>query len=133
MSRLALLPLLLALAACASDPPLAGDAQPAPIVAEGLDFTRTNEVRLGDGAAPVGYLVEFLRVPTGVIDERVYREGSALVQDALLTDVGFVSPAGVGYRFDAEGNAVEIGFGARTQHVATLLGGTGKVRLSPVL
>ncbi|MCB9899681.1 MAG: hypothetical protein H6825_16870 [Planctomycetes bacterium] len=134
MSRLAALPLVLlvALAACAADPQRADEAPPAPVVAEGLDFTRTSEVRFGGTGEPSGYLVEFLRVPTGVIDQRVYREGTALVQDARLADVGFVSPAGVGYRFDAEGHTVDLGFGSRNAHIATLLGGSGKPTLTVV-
>ena len=37
-----------------------------------------------------------------------------------------------GFRFDPEGKLEDLGFGSRMTHVATLLGGDGKVTLTPV-
>lgn len=131
MFRLAIVSLLLLVAACAADPKDARDLLPEPVIARGMEFTRTHAVNFGDDTRPAGYLVEFLRVPNGVVDERVYSAGTALIQDALLADVGFVSPAGAGYRFEGGGTA-PLGFAARTVHVTTLLGGEGRPALTPV-
>lgn len=133
MIRLALLASLLVLASCASDGRRLATAHGASggadlSVARDLAFSHTYEVWFRDATEISGYLVEFYRVPAGVVDERIHKPGTALVQDASLATVGMITPGGRGYRFDAQGMSHDLGFGSRSALVAKVLGGSEPVR-----
>jgi len=130
--------LLLLLAACAghSEHVAGGSTSRQLDVATGHAFTRLVEVRFGADLEPSGYLVEFAALPLGIRDERLYTSGSVLVQDRGLRDLGFITPGGHAYAFDAQGKALDRGWLARDAHVRALLGGSGPPRyrvLSPDL
>ena len=117
--------LLLTLLGCASSPD-AVEERPHQTEARDLAFTHTYEVRFGSNESVAGYFVEFFNVPEGVVDRRLYPTGTALVQDLDLETVGFITPSGRAYAFDEHGNAVDLGYDGRHDHVAKLLGVAGK-------
>ncbi len=94
-------------------------------VASGHAYTRLVEVRFGDPAELAGYLVEFAGLPLGIRDERPYSPGSVLVQDRKLANLGFITPGGHAYAFDADGLAHDRGWLSRDEHVRALLGASG--------
>lgn len=122
MTRL-LAALALLLAACSSGPTLRGDHDRG--VARETAYTHTYEVLFGDGAQPVGYLVEFYRVPQGIVDERPFKPGTVLLQDLDFRMVGFITPGAHGYVFDAAGATLDLGYGGRDRHVAEVFGRSG--------
>jgi hypothetical protein len=126
---------VLGLAACAgpSTPPSApADAasRPAPTrqAACELAFTETSEIRFGDEL--VGYLVEVLAVPDGVLDERAFAPGTALIEDRDLELLGFISPRGTTYRFEQDGRAHAVAFGTRGANIAAFFGRHGEPTLT---
>jgi hypothetical protein len=84
--------------------------------AKGLDFTETFEIRFGKEL--VGYLVDVLETPEGVIDTRAYLPGTALIESRDLELLGFISPRGTSYRFRADGTAEAVGYGTRDRNIA---------------
>src|SRR5262245_34924859 len=94
----------LALACCSRDktppappPPVAQPAaKPGPQIAKDLQFSETFEVRFGEDF--VGYVVDVLPVPAGIVDERQYPEDTKLIQDKDFKLLGFISPRGTIYR-----------------------------------
>lgn len=128
-----LLPAVLLLAACSASP----DAPPQPeapppsaAAARDLQYTQTFEVRWGDELA--GYLVEVLPTPAGIPDARAFQPGTYLIEGPDLELLGFISPHGTTYRFDAEGAARTVGWGSRDQGIAAFFGRNGPPRLVPV-
>jgi hypothetical protein len=108
-----------ALAACAGTSSSA-DSTPRPertrATARDLAFTETFEIRFGNDL--VGYLVDVLEVPEGVVDARAYPPGTALIEDRNLVMLGFTSPRGTSYRFRQDGSAEAVGYGARNSSLA---------------
>jgi hypothetical protein len=104
------------------------DAPPRPArtraAAQGLDFTATFEIRFGDEL--VGYLVDVLDVPTGVVDTRAYPPGTALIEDRNLDLLGFISPRGTSYRFREDGSAEGVGYGSRSSSIAAFFRRNGE-------
>lgn len=91
-------------------------------VARDHAYTRLLEIRLDDETQVSAYLVQFDVLPQGVIDERPYPVGTALVQDTDLNTLGFLTPKGQAFRFDDDGRSHSLGFGARHQQIALILG-----------
>ncbi len=123
------LPALL-LAACTStgnaDAPKAPDAaRPRATrgAADDMQFTETFEVRFG--TEHVGYVVDVLPVPDGVVDQRAYRPGTKLIQGLSFEFLGFISPHGTTYRFDPTGDAHTVGVGSVEQGIAAFFGKNG--------
>jgi len=118
--------LALALPACSSassnpapaaPPPVAQPAaKPGPQIAKDLQFSETFEVRFGEDF--VGYVVDVLPVPHGIVDERQYPEGTKLIQDKDFKLLGFISPRGTMYRFDASGGSEAVGSGSLEKNLA---------------
>lgn len=128
-----LLPATLLLAACAAAP----DAPPQPerpaptaAAARDLQYTETFELHWGDELA--GYLVEVLPAPAGIADARAFRPGTSLIEGPDFALLGFISPHGTTYRFDAEGTARPVGWGSREQGITAFFGRNGPPRLVPV-
>jgi hypothetical protein len=122
---------VLGLAACAgtSEPapgPADSASRPAPTrrAARELAFTETFEVRFGGEL--VGYLVEVLAVPDGVVDERAFAPGTALIENRDLELLGFISPRGTTYRFEQDGSAHAVAFGTRSANIAAFFGRQGE-------
>ena len=132
MIRLALIATLLLTVSCASggDHGASGGATAGAdlSVARDLAFSHTYEIWMRGSNAPDGYLVEFYRVPTGIVDERIHKPATALVQDSTLDTVGLITPGGRGFRFDPLGNSLDLGFGSRSALVSEILGGEEPVR-----
>jgi len=125
-----LLPAVLLLAACSATPDAAPSPEPPPpsaAAARDLQFTETFEIRFG--ADLVGYLVEVLPAPEGVPDARAFRPGTALIEGPDFELLGFVSPHGTTYRFDATGEARAVGWGSRNQGIAAFFGRNGAPKL----
>jgi hypothetical protein len=95
-------------------------------------YTRMLEVRVVDDITIVAYLVEFEDLPIGVIDERPFPIGTALVQDVKLNTVGFLTPGGEAFRFDDDGASHSLGHGSRHELVARVLGTSAHVRFRVV-
>ena len=115
-------PLLLCalLAACSSGSPRQHDGRVAasnPLLQNEYAFTHTHEVRFGESQQVVGYLVEFLRMPEGLEDQRDFPPGTVLLQDARFETIGMITPGREGIVFDAEGAARSLGHGGREQLV----------------
>ena len=139
MRRTLLLPVLLLTAACqsgsSSGPPdrPGGWADPSPgaTAAHDLPSTETFEIRFGDDL--VGYLVEVKPMPPDQPDQRPYKPGTSLIQDRNFTFIGFISPAGTTYKFDANGNSAHaVGFGSRNQSIAAFFRRNGSPRILAV-
>ena len=86
-------------------------------------YTRLVEVRFAGAPDAAGYLVEFTELPLGILDERPYPPGTVLVQDRQLRNVGFLTPQGRAFAFDADGRAQDRGQGGRDAQVSALLSG----------
>ena len=131
MRRALLLPALLLIAACqsgsAEHPAGVAGHGPTAVAAHDLPCTETFEIRFGDEL--VGYLVEVKPMPAGEPDERPYKPGTSLIQDKAFTFVGFITPAGTTYRFDAAGNGHTVGFGSRNQSIAAFFRRNGSPRI----
>jgi len=134
-----LLPALLLIAACqsgsSSGPPdrPSGWAEPpaGAVAAHDLPSTETFEIRFGDDL--VGYLVEVKPMPPDQPDERPYKPGTSLIQDRNFTFIGFISPAGTTYKFDANGSSAHaVGFGSRNQSIAAFFRRNGSPRILAV-
>jgi hypothetical protein len=81
----------------------------------------------------VGYLVEVKPMPPDQPDERPYKPGTSLIQDRNFTFIGFISPAGTTYKFDASGNTAHaVGFGSRNQSIAAFFRRNGSPRILAV-
>jgi len=80
-----------------------------------LEPTRTFEIRFGSELA--GFLIEVLPAPADAPDTRAYEPGTALIQARDRTPLGFISPRGTTYRFDASGEARTVGFGSRSTSI----------------
>ncbi|MHC5212068.1 MAG: hypothetical protein ACYTG2_15220 [Planctomycetota bacterium] len=119
--------LLAALLACAGPAPAADDAsrpERTRQTAKDLAFTETFEIRFGDEL--VGYLVDVLEVPAGVLDERAYAPGTALIEGLDLEFLGFISPRGTTYRFHEDGSAEAVGYGSRNLNIAAFFRRNGE-------
>ncbi len=117
-------------AACSSAPHARAATPPAVrtlAAARDLQYADTLEIRFG--ADLVGYVVEVLPVPEGLLDERPWTPGTLLIQGPQLDFLGFITPGGTTYRFDAQGGAHAIGFGSRDQGIAAFFGRNGTPRL----
>jgi hypothetical protein len=115
------LPVLLLLAACSSTPsepaaPAPPPPEPTATAAHDLPSTETYEIRFGDEL--VGYLVDVKPLPDGQTDTRPFKPGTSLIQDKRFEFLGFISPMGITYKFDAQGEAHKVGFGSRNQSIA---------------
>lgn len=125
-----ILPLLL-LAAChaPSTPPAAAPGPSTPHLSQARDlrWTETFEIRFGDEL--VGYLEEVRDAPVGEKDERPFKPGTSLIEDKDLKVIGFISPYGTTYRFNAEGEAKTVGFGSRNQSIAAFFRQNGEPRI----
>lgn len=117
--------LLLPLLGCASGSSTHGDSSGA-VEARDLAFSHTYEVRFGSAEDVQGYIVEFFRVPEGILDRRLYPVGTVLVQNLDLVTIGFITPGSRGYAYDEHGNAIDLGFDGRNDHVIAMLGGGGR-------
>ncbi len=129
MRRL-LLPATLLLSACATGgdaPATAPETPPQAAAARDLQFTETWEIRFGDEL--VGYLVEVLPAPEGLTDTRKFGPGTALVEGLDFQLLGFISPRGTTYRFDAAGEAQAVGWGSRNMSIAAFFQRNGAPRL----
>jgi hypothetical protein len=123
-----ILPLLL-LAACSSSSEQAQPEPPPPTKAAAVDlrYTETFEIRFGDEL--VGYLREVKPVPAGEQDVRAFPAGTALIESQDFELLGFISPMGTTYRFNAAGEAKAVGFGSRNQSIAAFFKKNGDPRI----
>ena len=124
-----ILPLLL-LAACssASEKSQVPEAPPpSKAAAVDLRYTETFEIRFGDELA--GYLREVKPVPAGEADGRAFPAGTALIESKDFELLGFLSPLGTTYRFNAAGEARTVGFGSRNQSIAAFFQKSGEPRI----
>ena len=124
MSRLAVL--LLTLGACATGSTDDGDSIDPRKIATDLAYSHTYAVTFTEDGKTIGYVVEFYRVPQGIIDRRSSPPGTVLVQDLDLENIGFITPGGRAFRYDARGGAHDMGFAGRDQHVASFFGQSGR-------
>lgn len=125
-----ILPLLL-LAACSSTSDDSGSAPEAPpptkAAAIDLRYTETFEIRFGDEL--VGYLREVKPVPAGETDGRAFPAGTALIESKDFELLGFLSPLGTTYKFNAAGEAKAVAFGSRNQSIAAFFKKSGEPRI----
>jgi len=116
--------LALSFSACASDAPAEQEAEAVvtehPALTRQMAFTHTHEVNFGESEQVVGYLVEFLRVPEGVVDERTFPAGTVLLQDLEFKTVGLITPGQEGVAFDDQGVPTSLGHGGREQLVMAM-------------
>jgi hypothetical protein len=101
--------------------------------AHDLSYTTTSEIRFGDEL--VGYLVEVQPVPGGVVDERKWEPGTAIIEDTKFVYIGILSPHGTTYRYDADGQLKKVGLGigeGRGADIATFFHRNGEPKLVPV-
>ena len=123
----------LLLTACASHEPAAATpdkAARAPATrdaAHDLSYTATSEIRFGGEL--VGYLVDVQPVPGGIVDDRPWEPGTALIEDSKFEFIGFISPHGTTYRFDADGQPRTVGFGSRSSGIAAFFRRNGEPQL----
>lgn len=118
-----LLPLLMTLAvSCASGAHAGGSDLDSLRTLRGFDGTHTFSVRSVGSEAVAGYIVEFFQAPDGADDQRDWPAGVVLVQDLDLKNVGFISVAGKGYRYDKNGDSQPLAARGRHAQIATLLG-----------
>jgi len=118
-----LLPLLMLLAVgCASGAKAGGSDLDSLRTLRGFDGTHTFSVRTVGSDEIAGYIVEFFQAPDGSTDERDWPAGAVLVQDLELKNVGFLSVAGKGYRFDKDGSSQPLNARGRNAQIAALLG-----------
>jgi len=92
--------------------------------ARDLQFTETSEIQFSGEV--VGYLVDVLPVPEGIVDDRPWEPGTALIQDTKFQFMGFVSPRGTTYHFDPDGNPRVVGWGSRIDGIAAFFKRNGK-------
>jgi len=116
----------LLLTACASHEPAAATpdkAARAPATrdaAHDLSYTATSEIM------PV---VDVQPVPGGIVDDRPWEPGTALIEDSKFEFIGFISPHGTTYRFDADGQPRTVGFGSRSSGIAAFFRRNGEPQL----
>ena len=124
-----ILPLLL-LAACSSaETSSSAPEAPPPTKAEAVDlrYTETFEIRFGNEL--VGYLREVKPVPAGEQDGRAFPPGTALIESKDFELLGFLSPLGTTYKFNAAGEAKAVGFGSRNQSIAAFFKKNGDPKI----
>jgi len=109
-----------------------GPPRPAPTLAAAADLepTRTFEIRFGSELA--GFLIDVLPAPPGTPDQRAYEPGTALIQARDRTLLGFISPRGTTYRFDASGAARTVGFGSRSTSITAFFRKNDPPTLVPI-
>jgi hypothetical protein len=95
-------------------------------VATDMAFTVTKEVWFGD--RHVGFVVDVLAVPDGFLDQRPYKAGTLVVEDLTMFPIGFISPRGSSYAFDANDEAKLVAFGGRDSSVARFFKANGMPR-----
>ena len=130
---------MLSLAACSSTGSAAGGGddhadRPKATLGAALDlhYTETFEVRFDNQV--VGYMVDVLPVPSGIVDQRAYAPGTKLIQGKDFQFIGFISPHGTTYRFDSSGAAKTVGVGSVEQGIAAFFRKNGPptlVSISP--
>ena len=134
MSRpaLTLSALLLVLAPACAGPGSSDADRPARTLASTADLspTRTFEIRFGSELA--GFLIDVLPAPPGTPDQRAYEPGTALIQARDRTLLGFISPHGTTYRFDASGEARTVGFGSRSTSISAFFRKNDPPTLVPI-
>jgi len=92
--------------------------------------SQTYEVRFGSEL--VGYLIEVLPAAAGAPDTRAYEPGTAVIADLKRTLLGYISPRGTTYRFDAAGQAHTVGFGSRSTSIAAFFLKNDPPTLTPI-
>jgi hypothetical protein len=92
--------------------------------------SQTYEVRFGSEL--VGYLIEVLPAAAGAPDTRAYEPGTAVIADLKHTLLGYISPRGTTYRFDAAGQAHTVGFGSRSTSIAAFFLKNDPPTLTPI-
>jgi hypothetical protein len=125
--------LLLLAPACAGTGTAPADAErPARTLQSTADLspTRTFEIRFGSELA--GFLIDVLPAPAGAPDQRAYEPGTALIQARDHTLLGFISPRGTTYRFDASGEARTVGFGSRSTSITAFFRKNDPPTLVPI-
>jgi hypothetical protein len=95
-------------------------------------YTLLVEVRADDDVEVSGYLIEFEKLPVGVVDRRPYPIGTILIQDIDLNMMGFLTPGGHAFRFDSEGRPYSLGYGHQNELVARVLNTSASLRFRPV-
>lgn len=98
--------------------------------AEDLAPSRTNEIRFGSEL--VGYLIEVLPAPGGAPDTRAYEPDSAVIADLDRQLLGYISPHGTTYRFDAAGASHTVGFGSRSTSITAFFRKNDPPTLTPI-
>jgi len=98
--------------------------------AEDLAPSRTFEIRFGSEL--VGYLIEVLPAPAGEPDTRAYEPDTAVIADLDRTLLGYISPHGTTYRFDAAGESHTVGFGSRSTSIKAFFRKNDPPTLTPV-
>ena len=136
MSRRPALPSVLAAAlllvpACAGPRGAEGE-RPAPTRQSAADLapSRTYEIRFGSEL--VGYLIEVLAAPAGAPDTRAYEPDTAVIADLDRTLLGYISPHGTTYRFDAAGESHTVGFGSRNTSITAFFRKNDPPTLVPI-
>lgn len=137
MSRRLLAPLtvlataLLLLAACAG-PGSAEADRPARTRQSAADLapSRTYEIRFGSEL--VGYLIEVLPASAGAPDTRAYEPDTAVIADLDRKLLGYISPHGTTYRFDAAGESHTVGFGSRSTSITAFFRKNDAPTLTPI-
>jgi len=134
IAALAALPMLLAiLPACAGARSGEGDdARPARTRQSAKDLEPSERFEIRFGSELVGYLTDVLPAPAGAEDLRAYEPGTAVIQGLDHQLLGFISPHGTTYRFDASGEARVVGFGSRNTSIAAFFLANGPPTLIPV-
>lgn len=123
---------LLLLAPACAGPGSAEAARPARTrqSAEDLAPSRTYEIRFGSEL--VGYLFEVLPAPAGTSDTRAYAPGTAVIADLQRSLLGYISPHGTTYRFDAAGESHTVAFGSRSTSITAFFRKNDPPTLVPI-
>ena len=124
--------LLLLLASACAGPGSSDADRPARTVQSAAELapSRTFEIRFGSELA--GFLIDVLPAPPGTTDQRAYEPGTALIEARDRTLLGFISPRGTTYRFDASGEARTVGFGSRSTSISAFFRKNDPPTLVPV-
>ncbi len=97
---------------------------------EVVPYARTSEI-LVDGA-PVGYLIEYQPIPTGITATRALPTGSYRIQGRDFEDVGFVSPRGEFHRHLKGGGSESLGNWNLETGLLRFFDGVRQVKLVPL-
>ena len=79
---------------------------------------------------PIKLVVPF--APAGATDTRAYKPDTAVIADLDRKLLGYISPHGTTYRFDAAGESHTVGFGSRNTSITAFFRKNDPPTLTPI-